>query len=60
MRNFKRINPEERKLFGLCGGLGKYTNTDPVLWRMFFIALLFTPFPITLFYLLATIVTDWE
>jgi phage shock protein PspC (stress-responsive transcriptional regulator) len=60
MKNFKRTTAEERKAFGICGGLGRYTDTDPVLWRMFFIALWFTPFPITLFYILTTIVTDKE
>lgn len=43
----------EGKIAGVCSGLGYYTNTDPVVWRIIFVALLFSPIPITLIYLLA-------
>ncbi|MFA7170010.1 MAG: PspC domain-containing protein [Candidatus Paceibacterota bacterium] len=32
----------DRVLFGVCGGLGKYFGIDAILFRMFFLLLLFT------------------
>lgn len=29
----------DKKLAGVCSGLGRYTNTDPLLWRIGFILL---------------------
>ena len=29
-----------KKIAGVCGGLGEYTNLDPTLWRVIFILLL--------------------
>ena len=46
----------ERKLGGICGGLALHTSTDPSLWRILFLALIFSPFPAILLYLLAWIV----
>lgn len=28
-----------KKISGVCGGLGEYTNLDPTLWRVLFIVL---------------------
>ena len=30
----------DKKIAGICGGLGEYTNTDSTLWRLVFILLL--------------------
>ncbi len=46
----------EKKLGGICGGLALYTNSDPSVWRLIFLALIFSPFPMILFYLLAWII----
>jgi phage shock protein PspC (stress-responsive transcriptional regulator) len=59
MKEFKRPKID-RKLFGVCSGFGKYTDTDPFLWRVAFLALLFIPFPSLIFYLLLTIITPSE
>jgi len=29
-----------KRIAGVCGGLGEYTNLDPTLWRIVFILLL--------------------
>lgn len=31
-------DPDNRSLGGVCGGLGAYTNTDPVIFRILFVA----------------------
>lgn len=46
----------DSKIGGVCGGLAEYTNSDPTLWRVAFLALIFAPFPTILFYLLACII----
>lgn len=52
----------DRTVLGICGGLAKYTNTDPVLFRVVFVILLavtgFAPFGIA--YLLAYFVMPLE
>jgi phage shock protein PspC (stress-responsive transcriptional regulator) len=37
---------------GVCGGLGAYFNIDGTLFKILFLILIFTPFPIILTYLL--------
>ena len=46
----------DKKIAGICGGLGEYTNIDSTLWRLIFLALIFAPVPIILFYLLAWLI----
>ena len=41
---------------GVCGGLAEYTNSDPSLWRVLFLASIFAPYPTILFYCLAWII----
>lgn len=48
----------DKKIFGVCGGLGRYTNTDPTLWRVLFVMLFFSPYPITLTYIIITLITQ--
>ena len=48
----------EKKIFGICGGLGEFTNTDPTIWRLIFVGLIFTPFPIGTLYLITTLITN--
>jgi phage shock protein PspC (stress-responsive transcriptional regulator) len=45
----------DRKLAGVCSGLGRYTNTDPLLWRIGFILL--GP-GMLLYYILITLLTE--
>lgn len=47
----------DKKIFGVCGGLGTYTQTDPLIWRLLFVGLWFTPFPILTLYIITTILT---
>ena len=41
-----------RKIAGICGGLGEHFNTDPVLWRAIFIALFFSALSGVLIYII--------
>jgi len=45
----------DKKLAGVCSGLGRYTNTDPLLWRLGFILL--GP-GMLLYYILITLLTE--
>jgi phage shock protein PspC (stress-responsive transcriptional regulator) len=47
----------DKKIFGVCGGLGRYTQTDPLIWRLLFVGLWFTPFPIFILYIVTTLLT---
>jgi len=57
MKPFKR-SYTDKKVSGICSGLGRYTKTDPILWRLIFVGLLLTPFPITLIYIITSLITD--
>ena len=46
------------KLAGICGGLGEYFDTDPLLWRLLWVILFFTPIPIFLIYIITTLLTS--
>ncbi len=54
MKKFYR-SYSDRKIWGVCSGLGRYTNTDPLLWRL---GLIFLPFPSLLFYIVLTVCTE--
>jgi phage shock protein PspC (stress-responsive transcriptional regulator) len=34
-------SPDEKKIAGVCGGLGEYFDLDPVFFRLFFVVLVF-------------------
>jgi len=46
----------DKRISGVCGGMAEYTNSDPTLWRLLFVALIFAPFPIVFLYLLASVI----
>lgn len=46
----------DKQIGGVCCGIANYTNTDPSIWRIIFLVLIFSPTPIVLFYLLACII----
>ena len=48
----------DSKIFGVCSGLEHYTGIDVIIWRLIFLAMIFTPFPIVIFYIITTLVTD--
>jgi phage shock protein PspC (stress-responsive transcriptional regulator) len=49
-KKLERKTPSE--LGGVCSGLGDYFDIDEVFVKIIFFALIFTPFPIILTYLL--------
>jgi phage shock protein C len=51
-----RRSQYDRVFGGICGGIAAYTSTDSTIWRLLFIILFFSPFPIILFYLLSWII----
>jgi phage shock protein PspC (stress-responsive transcriptional regulator) len=57
MKQFYR-SYTDRKIWGMCGGLGRYTSTDPFIWRLLFFGLVFTSFPIILVYVIGTIASN--
>jgi len=60
MKKFKR-SKLNRKLSGICGGLGNYFDTDPLLWRLLFVILFFIPaVPIFTLYIITTLITESE
>jgi len=60
MKKFKR-SKLNRKLSGICGGLGDYFDTDPLLWRLLFVLLFFIPAtPILILYIVTTLLTESE
>ena len=56
MKKFYR-SYNDRKIWGVCGGLGRYTSTDPFIWRILFFGLFFTPFPIISMYVFTALLT---
>jgi phage shock protein C len=48
----------DSKIFGVCSGLAHYTGIDVIIWRLVFLAMIFTPFPIIIFYIILTLITD--
>jgi phage shock protein PspC (stress-responsive transcriptional regulator) len=55
MRKLYRSSTD-KQIGGVCGGIAEYTDSDPAIWRLIFVALIFAPFPTILFYLLAMII----
>jgi len=55
MKKFFRSSTDS-KIGGVCGGLAEYTDSDSTLWRVLFLAMIFSPYPTILFYLLACII----
>jgi len=49
---------EDKKLAGICGGLGEYFNADPTLLRLIFVLLLFVSgfLPMIITYLIGWII----
>jgi len=60
MKKFVR-SKSNRKLAGICGGLGEYFDTDPILWRLLFVLLFFIPAtPMLILYIITTLITESE
>ena len=57
MKKFYR-SKSNIKLAGICGGLGEYFDTDPLLWRLLLVILFFTPIPVFLIYIITTLLTS--
>ena len=56
MNKFNRSEGDKR-IWGVCSGFARYTNTDVSLWRIGFLTMIFTPLPIIMFYLIVTLAT---
>ena len=59
MKKYYRSKSDE-KIFGVCSGLAKYTNTDVALWRIGLLVGICTTIPAILLYCIMAIVTDSE
>lgn len=57
MSKFYRSKTDS-KIFGVCSGLARYTNTDVSLWRIGFLVGIFVPLPTIIAYLVTTIATE--
>jgi phage shock protein PspC (stress-responsive transcriptional regulator) len=59
---YKLFRRSKNRIFaGLCGGLGEYTNMDPVLWRILFATMfIFTISGIGILYLIGWIFVPSE
>jgi phage shock protein C len=57
MKKFYR-SKSNIKLAGICGGLGEYFDTDPLLWRLLIVILFFTQIPIFFIYIITTLLTS--
>jgi len=58
---YKRLVRREKKLFGVCGGLGHYFDTDPVIFRIIFvIALLIFGTGLLVYLIMALVMPDGE
>tara|TARA_R110001583_G_scaffold75581_2_gene207938 strand:- start:86 stop:310 length:225 start_codon:yes stop_codon:yes gene_type:complete len=51
MRKF-HLSSFDKKIGGVCGGLGDYFTLDPLLFRLAFVVMAFTSFPSILAYLI--------
>jgi phage shock protein PspC (stress-responsive transcriptional regulator) len=59
MRKFCR-SKSDKKIWGVCSGLAKYTDTDVAFWRIGFLVGICTTIPTILLYCIITIVTKSE
>jgi phage shock protein C len=62
MEKLLRRNYKNKLFGGVCGGLGKYFEMDPIIWRLIFIfgALFSVIIPFTLIYIVMWIVVPKE
>lgn len=53
MKSDRRLtrSSRDRKIAGVCGGLGDYFNLDPTIFRVLFVVFAFIPGPSVLVYL---------
>jgi phage shock protein C len=57
----KKLNrASESQIAGVCEGLGNYFGIDGIIFRLLFCALIFTPFPSILSYILFWIIIPKE
>ena len=54
------IRTRKKTIAGVCGGLGVYFNIDPLIFKLIFFGLIFTPAPIILIYLCAWVLIPKE
>jgi len=61
MRKFHRSNTD-KKICGVCGGLGEYTDIDPLWYRLLFVlgGLWTGIFPALLLYVIICIMTEYD
>ena len=56
MKKYCRSEADTR-IWGVCSGFARSTNTDVSLWRIGFLTMILTPLPIIMFYLIVTLAT---
>ena len=59
-KRLRRIKNQNHVLGGVAEGFGNYFATDPVLFRIIFVVLFFTPFPSFITYLILWVVLPEE
>lgn len=59
-KRLRRIKNENHVLGGVAEGFGRYFEIDPVLFRIIFVVLFFTPFPSFITYLILWVVLPEE
>ena len=60
MEKMLRRDKNRKTIAGICSGIARHTNTDPILWKLVFIFGIFTPFPMILTYIIMWIVVPEE
>jgi phage shock protein C len=50
----------DKRIAGVCGGIANTYDIDPSLVRLGFVVAIFTPIPIIIFYLAATLILPKE
>jgi len=57
MKKFYRIH-DDSVIFGVCEGLAHRTKIDPLVWRLLFFFLIFSPVPIITGYIITSFLTE--
>jgi phage shock protein C len=54
------LSTQDKRITGVCGGIAEAFGIDSTIIRILFTCLFFTPAPIVIFYILASLILDKE